>query len=129
MLIFFNMRALLILIAYDPSPVYFLGLIFKTTEIKVYLKHTSYGRLLGKFPTSSPPPASPPSYRTYTLGTFATYQIHTPHSTPYKQFPTKRFSEEKSSGKMISLNNFPSFCIYSCSYTRNNFQCVLMCNK
>ena len=68
------MRALLILIAHDPSPVYFLGLIFKTTEIKVYLKHTSCGRPLGKFPTSSPPSVSPPSYRTYTLGTFATHQ-------------------------------------------------------
>lgn len=123
------MRALLILIAHDPSPVYFLGLIFKTTEIKVYLKHTSCGRPLGKFPTSSPPSVSPPSYRTYTLGTFATYQIHTPHSTPYEQFPTNRSSEEKSSGKMISLNNFPYFYTYSCSYVLNNFQCVLMCNK
>lgn len=54
--------------------------------------------------------------------------LHT-KSTHLIQLPTNRFPEEKSSGKMISLNNFPYFYIYSCSYALNNFQCVLMCNK
>lgn len=63
------------------------------------------GRPVLNFP-KQPPHAS---YITYTLGTFAIYQIHThiPH-----QVQANRFSEEKLTRKMNSLPIFPYSHIY-----------------
>lgn len=74
------MRILLMVIAYDPCAMYFLGMI--KTEITVFKAQIICQASYKISQTSSSPLSHfPLSYITYTLGTSTIYQIHT-HLSP-----------------------------------------------
>lgn len=76
MLRFLSVRTLLMVIAHDPSAIYFLGLL---KIEKQHLKHTLWGRPLVKFPKHPPHPlhAPHPELHNPHIGNLAIYQIHT----------------------------------------------------